>query len=90
MWPATACRRDQYRNRGYQRSISDIWSCFFDGCYDEPPYMTDTHGLKNPDLPKAIARHEVMCTLDDVVREGARVLKPGGRFYMVNRPFQTG
>ena len=47
-----------------------------------PPYMTDTHGLKNPDLPKAIARHEVMCTLDDVVREGARVLKPGGRFYI--------
>ena len=53
-----------------------------------PPYMTDTHGLKNPDLPKAIARHEVMCTLDDVVREGARVLKPGGRFYMVHRPFR--
>ena len=53
-----------------------------------PPYMTDTHGLKNLDMPKAIARHEVLCTLDDVVREGAKVLKPGGRFYMVHRPFR--
>ncbi|MBP3927515.1 MAG: SAM-dependent methyltransferase, partial [Clostridium sp.] len=34
----------------------------------------------------AIARHEVLCTLEDVVREGARVLKSGGRMYMVHRP----
>lgn len=53
-----------------------------------PPYMNDQHGLKNPDLPKAIARHEVLCTLEDVVREGAKVLKPNGRFYMVHRPFR--
>ena len=42
--------------------------------------------LKTPGDAKAIARHEVLCTLDDVVREGTRVLKPGGRFYMVHRP----
>ena len=53
-----------------------------------PPYMNNLHGLKNPDLPKAIARHEIHCTLEDVVREGARVLKPGGRFYLVHRPFR--
>lgn len=53
-----------------------------------PPYMTDHHGLTNPDLPKAIARHEILCSLDDVVREAARVLKPNGRFYMVHRPFR--
>ena len=58
----------------------------FDVVTTNPPYMNDSHGLKNPDLPKAIARHEVLCTLDDVVREGARVLRPGGRFYMVHRP----
>ena len=51
-----------------------------------PPYMNDNHGLKNPDMPKAIARHEVLCTLEDVVREGKNLLKPGGRFYMVHRP----
>ena len=58
----------------------------FDVVTTNPPYMNDCHGLKNPDEAKAIARHEVLCTLEDVVREGTRVLKPGGRFYMVHRP----
>ncbi len=58
----------------------------FDVVTSNPPYMNDSHGLKNPDLPKAIARHEVLCTLEDVVREAARLLRPGGRFYMVHRP----
>lgn len=58
----------------------------FDVITANPPYMNDRHGLKNPDLPKAIARHEVLCTLQDVVREAAKALRPGGRFYMVHRP----
>ena len=58
----------------------------FDVVTSNPPYMNDAHGLKNPDLPKAIARHEVLCTLDDVAREAAKLLRPGGRFYMVHRP----
>lgn len=58
----------------------------FDVVTSNPPYMTDSHGLKNPDLPKAIARHEVLCTLEDVVREASLLLKTGGRFYMVHRP----
>lgn len=53
-----------------------------------PPYMIDQHGLQNPNDGKAIARHEVLCTLDDILRESSRVLKPGGRFYMVHRPFR--
>ncbi len=53
-----------------------------------PPYMTDRHGLKNPEEPKAIARHEVLCTLEDVISQAAKVLAPGGRFYMVHRPFR--
>ena len=51
-----------------------------------PPYMNDLHGIKNPDMPKAIARHEVLCTLEDVVREASGVLKQNGRLYMVHRP----
>lgn len=58
----------------------------FDVVTSNPPYMNDAHGLKNPNAQKAISRHEVLCTLDDVVREASRVLKPGGRFYMVHRP----
>lgn len=58
----------------------------FDVVTSNPPYMNDAHGLKNPGDAKAIARHEVKCTLDEVVREGTRVLRPGGRFFMVHRP----
>ncbi len=53
-----------------------------------PPYMIGEHGLKNPDMPKAIARHEILCTLEDVVREASKVLADRGRFYMVHRPFR--
>ena len=58
----------------------------FDVVTSNPPYMNDNHGLKNPERPKAIARHEVFCTLDDVCREASLLLKSGGRFYMVHRP----
>jgi len=58
----------------------------FDVVTTNPPYMNDSHGLKNPTEVKAISRHEVLCTLDDVVREGSKVLKSGGRMYMVHRP----
>ncbi len=53
-----------------------------------PPYMTGSHGLTNPNEAKAIARHEILCTLEDVIRESARLLPPKGRFYMVHRPFR--
>lgn len=53
-----------------------------------PPYMIGQHGLKNPGDAKAIARHEILCNLDDILRESARILKPAGRFYMVHRPFR--
>ena len=60
----------------------------FDVVTTNPPYMNDNHGIKNPELPMAIARHEILCSLEDVVREGAKVLKENGRFYMVHRPFR--
>lgn len=63
----------------FKKSSFDVITC-------NPPYIDDNHGLKNPDIPKAIARHELFCTLDDVVREASLLLKPGGRFYMVHRP----
>ena len=58
----------------------------FDVVVTNPPYMNDAHGLKNPNEGKAISRHEVLCTLEDVIREGTKVLKSGGRMYMVHRP----
>lgn len=53
-----------------------------------PPYMIGEHGLKNENEALYIARHEVLCTLEDILRESAKVLKQKGRFYMVHRPFR--
>lgn len=60
----------------------------FDVVTSNPPYMIADHGLKNPTDEKTIARHEVLCTLKDVISQAAAVLKPGGHFYLVHRPFR--
>ena len=53
-----------------------------------PPYMAGNHGAANEYQGKAIARHEILCTLEDVIRGAAKVLIAKGRFYMVHRPFR--
>jgi tRNA1(Val) A37 N6-methylase TrmN6 len=58
----------------------------FDVVTSNPPYMDHHHGLVNPHMPKAIARHELLCNLEDVISQAAKLLKPNGRFYMVHRP----
>ncbi len=60
----------------------------FDAVTSNPPYMIGQHGLVNPDIEKAAARHEILCTLEDVVRAAAKLVRPGGRFYLVHRPFR--
>lgn len=65
----------------YGKAVFDAVTC-------NPPYMIDNHGLKNPDDAMAIARHEVLCSFDDVAREAAAVLKPGGNLFLVHRPFR--
>ena len=40
-------------------------------------------------ISKAIARHEVLCTLDDILRESGKLLQESkGRFYMIHKPFR--
>lgn len=53
-----------------------------------PPYMIGSHGVQNEADAKTIARHEIKCTLDDIMRESSLMLKFNGRFYMVHRPFR--
>ena len=60
----------------------------FDVITCNPPYMIGKHGIANPKDAKAIARHEILCTLEDVISQTARLLKPGGNFYLVHRPFR--
>ncbi|MGN0166292.1 MAG: tRNA1(Val) (adenine(37)-N6)-methyltransferase [Lachnospiraceae bacterium] len=63
----------------YGRNSMDVVTC-------NPPYMPFGKGLANPESAKAIARHEVLCTLEDVCLQASAVLKEGGHFFMVHRP----
>ena len=71
------------------REASSIFgAATFDVVTSNPPYMTEHHGITNEKSPKAIARHELLCTLEDVICQAAKLLRPGGSFYMVHRPFR--
>ena len=75
--------------KGDIKEASSIFgSASFDVITTNPPYMIGQHGIANATDSKAIARHEVLCTLDDILRESAKILRPSGRFYMVHRPFR--
>ncbi len=51
-----------------------------------PPYKAPNAGLKNPDKVEMVARHEVACTLEDIVAVSAKLLQTGGRLCMCHRP----
>jgi len=74
-------------NKGdIKEASSEYRKASFDAVTANPPYMKNNGGLKNPDPGKAMARHEIYCNLEDVVREAKSLLKVGGRFTMVHRP----
>ncbi|MDU5081331.1 SAM-dependent methyltransferase [Tissierella sp. P1] len=51
-----------------------------------PPYMKAGGALVNPEENFAISRHEIACTLEDIIKVSEYLLKPLGKFYMVHRP----
>lgn len=60
------------------------------GVYDlvacNPPYKEMGSGLQNPQEAHKLARHECMCTIEDVAVAAANLLRFGGRFCMCQRP----
>lgn len=58
----------------------------FDKITCNPPYMKRGAGLKSFADTMLISRHEVCCTLEDVIRVSSELLIPMGRFFMVHRP----
>ena len=60
----------------------------FDVITSNPPYMIADHGLENADDSKTIARHEVCLTFEELARASAYLLRSGGRFFLVHRPFR--
>ncbi|MGO1369941.1 MAG: tRNA1(Val) (adenine(37)-N6)-methyltransferase [Senegalia sp. (in: firmicutes)] len=53
-----------------------------------PPYMNSGGGLLNPSDKKAISRHELLCSLEDIIKEARKLLKDNGSFYMIHRPYR--
>lgn len=58
----------------------------FDAVTSNPPYMKDNSGFKNNTDNKTISRHEIKCTLKDVISTASRLLRHNGRFFLVHRP----
>lgn len=57
----------------------------YDCVVTNPPYVKKECGINNPSETKAIARFEVMCTLEELLKTAKELLKPGGKLYMVHR-----
>ena len=57
----------------------------FDVVITNPPYKKNNTGLKSIDKRQLISRHEVECTLDDIVQNASKLLKSLGEFYMIHR-----
>lgn len=70
--------------------IKEVPSFFAHGCMDvvitNPPYTPVGNGKFSPYDAKAVARHEILCSLEDVIKVSAFLLKYRGRMAMVHRP----
>lgn len=71
-------------------NIKDLTTIFKPASFQvitvNPPYMNQGGGILNVHDSKAIARHEILCSLEDIIGESSKALSFGGRFYMVHRP----
>ena len=73
-------------NDDISNALKYINNCSVDSVCVNPPYMNDTTAIKNPDLPMAIARHELLTDLETVINIASKLLKESGKFFMVHRP----
>lgn len=70
----------------FRKSIDMFGLGSFDAVVVNPPYTKAGSGLLNPDDAKAVSRHEIFCTLEDIIKVSAGLLKHHGRFFMIHRP----
>ena len=69
--------KDAFNHFGYD--FADIITC-------NPPYFVANGAIKNPSDTKAISRHEVLITLEEIINQASKVLKHNGNLYMIHRP----
>lgn len=74
----------------YEGDIKDCYKSIginsFDVVVSNPPYKKNDTGLKNPEDKKAISRHEILISLEELIFSASRLLKGYGRFCMIHRP----
>lgn len=59
----------------------------FDVITCNPPYFTTQEmGVINPNEHLAIARHEILCTLEDAIKASSDLVRQGGKVAFVHRP----
>ena len=69
-------REEDFRNLPGKGGVFDCALC-------NPPYRRAGSGRVNPQEQKALARHEINATLEDVLRAAHHLLKNKGRFYSI-------
>lgn len=84
---ANALEADVEIIRGDIRHVDDLFQPqSFDVVVCNPPYMKIQGSTQNESEAKRIARHEVLCGVEDVAAAVSYLLKSNGSFFMVHRP----
>lgn len=70
-------------------NIKDVFEILkpntFDVVVTNPPYKKANTGLTSEESKQLISRHEIECTLEDIIEKSSKLLKSLGEFYMVHR-----
>lgn len=72
----TSVIQGDIRNPPVKPGAADVVVC-------NPPYRKKQSGRINPDRQRAIARHEIMASLDDILAAAEYILPEGGRLAMI-------
>lgn len=70
------------RTSPFKPGLADVVIC-------NPPYREVSTGRINPDVRRAIARHEILASLDHILTAARRLLKVKGRIAMIYPAFRA-
>jgi tRNA1Val (adenine37-N6)-methyltransferase len=68
------------------RAVKGLEANTFDIVVSNPPFRRPKTGKISPEDERAIARHEIAVELKDVLQASSRLLKNGGRLYIIYLP----
>ena len=69
-----------------KNSVDIFGKSVFDAVTCNPPYKENHGGIQNKTDNLTIARHEILCSLEDIIGVSSSLLKPGGKLFMIHRP----